>query len=236
MNEFRKCQANALLRGARALILPLLFAACSGAGDSTLLEAAAPGASGLSGGEIGQTEQALSCEISEETRVERGFWMDSSVSFDNTTGLAEVSTTVSSSKSASGFTGGVILVFVDAAGVPIYATDLHQYGVGACGFRCPKSRTVNWSTYVPYGLLSRISGIAILHSHAARYGALFKSLHIAHAIAEVCAGAFDIDGCEIAAGAIEVGTDLLQDVVADELQDTLRDLLDSTAGHIQNCW
>src|SRR5687768_3519551 len=87
--------------------------------------------------DVAEQQQALSCaqHLSQEDRVERGRWMTSTVDYEPVGGEARVQTTVSNSRSLVGWTGGVVLVFVDHEGAPLYATEVQTRGVDACGFR-----------------------------------------------------------------------------------------------------
>jgi hypothetical protein len=124
---------------------------------------------------------------SRNDRVGDGFWMYTYLSYQPTTGLLQGRTVLSTSRSFAGFVGGVIAILVDAQGIPVYATELHRWGIGACGFSCPNSRTIDWSDYVPEYVWPYVAGVSIQQAHAADDRALFKSLTFVHDGAEACA-------------------------------------------------
>lgn len=64
----------------------------------------------------------------------------------------------------AGFTGGVYIVFTDAAGNQIWNTEQQQYGVD--GKKIGNSdREDMWQATVPPDILNRIEGYAIKHEH-----------------------------------------------------------------------
>ena len=137
---------------------------------------------------------------SRNDRVGTGFWMYTYLSYQPTTGLLQ-GRTVLSANSLSGFVGGVIAILVDANGIPVYATDLHRWGVGGCVFNCPNTATIDWSDYVPEYVWPYVAGISIQQAHAGDDRALFKSLTFVHDGAEACAslaGYNDLDELELA--------------------------------------
>jgi hypothetical protein len=129
---------------------------CSAAGDATELPSSS-----------GEQQQALSCRgsMSREDRVESGRWITSKLDYDGVTGEANVTTTVSNSRSLVGWTGGVAIAFVDSSGTLLYMTSVHTRGVDACAFRCPRTSTLNWSDTVPAVVRGQVAGAAILHAH-----------------------------------------------------------------------
>jgi hypothetical protein len=143
-----------------AAALGAIFVACSGGPDvsEALDEGAAEGEPVL----IGELEQALSCQLFQEDRVGNGFWMSSSVDYDDASGSVSVSTTLSNSRSFVGFTGGVAIAFVDANQQELYRTPVQQFGLDGCRFRCPRTRSADWQDSVPVG---GVAGIAILQAH-----------------------------------------------------------------------
>ncbi|XXT18211.1 hypothetical protein WME94_49070 [Sorangium sp. So ce429] len=138
--------------------------------------------------EVGEQQQSLTCaqRLTQEDRVERGRWMTSTVDYDPSSGQVNVQTTVSNSRSLVGWTGGVLLVFVSGGGAPLHATEVHTRGVDACGFRCPRESTLNWSETVPAAVRDRVAGIAIMHAHTPTRRAGFKALKFIAANGPAC--------------------------------------------------
>jgi hypothetical protein len=126
------------------------------------------------------TAQALMCAepVSQEDRVAEGRWMDSTVDYDARTGLAYVTTTVSNSRFATGWTGGVAVAFVDKDGLPIHFSETHTRGVNACPWSCPKRSTMTWPEAVPANLRGSVAGVAILHAHTPSHRAAIAVLKI----------------------------------------------------------
>jgi len=108
---------------------------------------------------------ALRCAtpVSRADRLDEGESMTSTVSYDAASGVANVSTTLINSRSVWGWTGAVMVAFVDENGAPLFLSEVQTHGIDACWFSCPRRSTVNWSTTVPAGLSDSVAGVAILH-------------------------------------------------------------------------
>jgi hypothetical protein len=188
--------------------------------------------------ELGQTRQPLaSCGIGQEDRLASGYSMHSDVDYDATTEVATVTTTLTNSRSLSGFTGGVMLAFVDEFGRPLFLSQVQRFGLGACGFRCPRKRTVTWSVEVPTRLTASIQGIAILQDPTPTHRVLFESLDIGEALVEACAAASlgtDI-ACDLGAIGIAQLSGLLSQYTNAQLQAAIADMIDSIPQRIQGC-
>jgi hypothetical protein len=154
-----------------ATALGAILVACSG--ESDLSGALDEGATAGVPVPIGELGQALSCQLSQEDRVGSGFWMNSSVDYDDASGAVSVSTTLSNSRSLVGFTGGVAIAFVDANQQELYRTPVQQFGLDGCRFRCPRTRTAAWQDSVP---VAGVAGIAILQAHTPTGRALPENL------------------------------------------------------------
>ena len=147
------------------LVAALCGVACSAAGDDAA-------------DNVGEQRQAAICAepVTQEDRVEAGRWITSTLNYEPSTGVATVATTVSNSRSLVGWTGGVVAVFVDAEGVPLYVSDVQTRGVGACLFSCPKRSTLSWSAVVPADLRESVGGVAILQQTQDNVGSLLGSV------------------------------------------------------------
>ncbi|WP_437305410.1 hypothetical protein [Sorangium sp. So ce388] len=174
---------------------------------------------------VGEQQQSLSCaqRVSREDRVERGRWMTSTVDYEPVGGQATVRTTVSNSRSESGWTGGVLLVFVDGAGAALYLTDVRTRGVDACLFSCPRTSTFNWSDTVPADVRDRVAGVAIIHEHIHTRRLLFKAIKFLVASKPACMLApppWDA-ACKAVADAAKAADPVLRDMTQAEFENTV---------------
>jgi hypothetical protein len=108
-----------------------------------------------------------------------GHFMETQAWINTDTGHAEAITHTFTTNWVFGFTGGVAMVFLDAAGMPIARTDAHSFGVDARGvFFKPSSRTDSWAQDIDAGVASRVGNILIVHTHAPhnRLGEILEEL------------------------------------------------------------
>ena len=68
----------------------------------------------------------------------------------------------------AGFTGGVSIILLNGDRQPIWASEVHKYGVDGCLIgTC--NRNENWSDSVPPDILRQVRGYAILQQHAPKW-------------------------------------------------------------------
>ncbi|WP_437681824.1 hypothetical protein [Sorangium sp. So ce131] len=190
------------------------------------------------GGEaVGEQQQSLTCaqRLTQEDRVESGRWMTSTVDYEPVSGVANVRTTVSNSRSLVGWTGGVLLVFVDRDGVALHVTEVYTRGVDACAFRCPRESTFNWSDTVPADVRDRVAGISIVHAHTATRRAAFKVIKFLVGSAPACVLAPPpwSAACKAVAAAAKAADPVLKDMTQEEFENTVAQMRDVYAGKIQ---
>jgi hypothetical protein len=90
--------------------------------------------------------------------------MESNAILSNT-GRLDVTTRIWTRKQWSGFTGGVVVRFLDQSGNVLGATGVHSWGVD--GLRIPgmpSDRTSVWTDPVPPNLLNNTFGMEIVHT------------------------------------------------------------------------
>jgi hypothetical protein len=83
----------------------------------------------------------------------------------SSTGRLDVTTRIWTRKQWSGFTGGVVIRFLDQSGNVLGATGVHSWGVD--GLRIPgvpSDRTSAWTDPVPPDLLNNTFGMEIVHT------------------------------------------------------------------------
>jgi hypothetical protein len=205
------------------LVAALCGVACSAAGDDAA-------------DNLGEQRQAAICAepVTQEDRVEEGRWMTSTLNYEPSTGVASVTTTVSNSRSLVGWTGGVVAVFVDAAGAPLYVSDVQTRGVGACLFRCPKQSTLSWSAVVPADLRERVGGVAILHSHTPTNRAALLALKFLDVTQPGCVLAPGYWGvaCKIAAAAAKAAIPELSSQTQESVDSLLGSAIESISDRV----
>jgi hypothetical protein len=101
--------------------------------------------------------------------IKSGAKMTTTVKYKISTGVASGTTKLKNSDSAFGYTGGLMVAFVNEGGLPVHMSPLHQWGVNPCYFSCPRYRTESWSKTVPSALRDEVAGIAILQKHTPTY-------------------------------------------------------------------
>ena len=106
-----------------------------------------------------------SFSVSREKRVKKGGTMRTSVTYRVDSGRVSGRTEVRNSNSFSGYTGGLIVAFVNRDGIPLHMIPLKTWGINHCGWRCPKRRHINWSATVPAEHRAEIVGIALVQDH-----------------------------------------------------------------------
>ncbi|XXY54293.1 hypothetical protein WME91_24485 [Sorangium sp. So ce269] len=187
--------------------------------------------------EVGEQQQSLTCaqRLTQKDRVEPGRWMTSTVDYDPVSGEANVRTTVSNSRTESGWTGGVLLVFVDRDGAALYVTEVHTRGVGPCPWSCPRESTIHWSDTVPADVRDRVAGIAIAHEHTRTYRAVFKVIKFLVFTAPACVLApppWDA-ACKAVAAAAKAADPDLRDMAQEEFENAVSQMRDAYASKIQ---
>ena len=111
---------------------------------------------------------AESASFNVETRVGNGYWMNSTVTLDSNGGI-KGTTTLKNCNNVFGFTGGVFAVALDDNNEAVYSTEIHSFGINACGFKKSVSRTVTWSDTIPAEYLPRVAKLAVLQVHNPSY-------------------------------------------------------------------
>jgi hypothetical protein len=200
--------------------------ACSGAAPTEAVEAA------------GESRQALTCPVvvTQEDKVDTGWWMTSRVDYNATSGVANVTTTVSDSRQFVGWTGGAIAAFVDQNGQLLYITDVHTRGVDGCWLfsSCPRTATVGWSETLPAGIRGLVAGVSILHKHTPKDQALFKVLKFLEDTKPACVlapGPWEI-ACGAVAEAAAIADPLLADQNAQALQQVVTEMKANVASSV----
>lgn len=104
--------------------------------------------------------------IVQKDRIGDGWWMNTSATL-RTNGTLTGMTELKNHNSGFGFSGEVVIVLIDHHLQPLKYFVPGTWGINACLFRCPKTRTVTWEASVPPDewryIGPSVRGMAILH-------------------------------------------------------------------------
>lgn len=148
------------------LAASVAFGAAACGGDPTLMEDRV---------ELAAEEQIDTAEqpvvmlgtVTHEDKIASG-WMYSEATLRDD-GVVVGWTELKTSDSVFGFTGQTAIVLVDANKQPLTHVVAGSWGINACFFKCPRTRTVYWSPAVSADewayIKPDVRGMAIIHRH-----------------------------------------------------------------------